>query len=257
MLPSLLDNPLIVNNLFYPRADRPGGSALPNVTDGSIPVAEGVALGCRLYRHPHAAPVILYFHGNGEIASDYDDFAAEFLRAGASLLVVDYRGYGWSGGRPLVSTLLSDAEKVVPALPGLLGRDDAPLFVMGRSLGSAPAVHLAAAQPAALKGLIIDSGFAHEPSLFRRLNIPDALLQAVPSVFGNAGKMARVDLPLLVIHGQRDTLIPPENGQALYDASPSAHKTIVTIPSAGHNDLLLYGIERYFAALTAFIREFA
>lgn len=256
MLPTLLDNPLIVNNLFYPRADSPGSSQ-PNVSDGSIPVADGVALGYRLYRHAHATPVILYFHGNGEIASDYDNLAPEFLRAGASLLVVDYRGYGWSGGKPLVSTLLTDAEKVVPALPGLLGRADAPLFVMGRSLGSAPAVHLAAAQPAAIKGLIIESGFAHEPSLFRRLQIPDALLQAVPSVFGNEGKMANIHLPLLVIHGQRDTLIPPENGQALYDASPSAHKTIVTIPGAGHNDLLYYGMERYFAALTAFVREFA
>ncbi|MCB9456663.1 MAG: alpha/beta hydrolase [Anaerolineaceae bacterium] len=257
MLPRLLDNPLIVNNLFYPRSARPGENNPPNVHDGTIPVAEAVALGYRLYAHTPETPVLLYFHGNGEIASDYDSMADLFHDAGVSLLVVDYRGYGWSSGKPLVSTLLADAEAVLKAVPDIVKRagiTNTALFVMGRSLGSAPAAHLASEQPDALRGVIIESGFAHEPSLFRRLMIPEELLKQVPSVFGNVGKIAGSHLPLLVIHGENDTLIPVENGQTLFDASPAEAKMLLRIPGAGHNDLLIYGIGPYFAVLEQFVK---
>lgn len=256
MLPKLLDNPLILNNLFYPRPAVPGDDNPAYVHDGTIPVDEGVALGYRLYVHTGESPTLLYFHGNGEIAPDYDDLAGLFLTAGVSLLVVDYRGYGWSSGKPLISTLLADAEKTLKAVPAILERagiTSKSLFVMGRSLGSAPATHLAHHQPGALRGLIIESGFAHEPSLFRRLLIPENLLKQVPSVFGNAGKMAGIHLPLLVIHGENDTLIPVENGQTLFDTSPATSKMLLRIRGAGHNDLLLYGVRDYFAALQQFV----
>lgn len=249
---SLLDNPLIISNLFYPRSARP--TPMPNVTDGTIPVNDNIVLGYRYYKHTPESPVILYFHGNGEVASDYDMFADDFRAAGAALLVVDYRGYGWSTSKPLVSTLLTDAEAVLPALPDIIGQERA-LFIMGRSLGSAPATHLAYTHPEALKGIIIESGFAHEPSLFKRLAIPEALLASVPSVFGNQTKMASIQLPLLVIHGERDTLIPVENGQALYDTSPAAQKTILRVPKAGHNDLLFYAPRDYFTAIQQFITK--
>ncbi len=252
MSPNLLDNPLVLANLFFPRPAQPGTSRLPNVQDGTIPVAGGFALGYRFYELTPGSPVILYFHGNGETADDYDMFAGDFHRVGAALMVVDYRGYGWSTGKPLVSTLLTDAEAVLTALPGIIGKERS-LFVMGRSLGSAPAVHLAHKNPGVFKGLIIESGFAHEPSLFRRLAIPDAILKQVPSVFGNESKMREVHLPLLVIHGERDTLIPVENGQALYDVSPADNKRILRVTGAGHNDLLLYGVADYFAAIQQFI----
>ncbi len=253
MTPHLLDNPLILSALFYPRAEMPNTSRLPHVSDGTIPVTDGIVLGYRFYAYPPDAPVVLYFHGNGEVASDYDDFAPEFQRAGAALLVVDYRGYGWSTGKPLISTLLSDAEAVLAAVPTIIG-SERTLFIMGRSLGSAPATHLAYSHPEAFKGLIIESGFAHAPSVFGRITgLPQALLSKVPDVFGNGEKMRTVNVPLLVIHGERDTLIPVENGQTLYDASPTVDKTILRIPRAGHNDLLFYGIDAYFAAIKTFI----
>ena len=104
-----LDHPLIRTILFYPRPAKPGSSHRPNAVDGTIPVEGDVALGYRLFRHEAGAPVIVLFHGNGEIAHDYDDLAPMYHRAGASLLVVDYRGYGWSNGQPRASALLPDA----------------------------------------------------------------------------------------------------------------------------------------------------
>src|SRR5687768_1053356 len=131
---SLLDNPIILAALFHPQSAPMGRSRLPNVTDGHIPVTAEVALGYRLYRHQAGAPVILYWHGNGEIAPTSDYTAGEYLRAGASLIVVDYRGYGWSTGTPRFSTLLSDAETAAATLPAILeaaGLGESPVFLMG------------------------------------------------------------------------------------------------------------------------------
>jgi alpha-beta hydrolase superfamily lysophospholipase len=256
----LLDNPLVQSILFYPRPDRAGGSALPNTTDGTIPVEDGIVLGYRLYAHQPGAPVILYFHGNGEIASDHDFIAPSYHAAGASLLVVDYRGYGWSTGEPKVSALLSDVQPVLDALPDVLkpaGLTDQRLVVMGRSLGSACAIHLARHHPARVRGIIIESGFAHAIPLLARLGLPANLLANVPDPIGNVRKMGEIDLPLLVIHGEDDNLIPVNNGQALYDASPALIKRIVRIPGAGHNDLLMFGAQPYFAAIQEFLTAIA
>jgi alpha-beta hydrolase superfamily lysophospholipase len=252
-----LDHPMIRTILFYPRPARPGTSHLPNAVDGTIPVAEDVALGYRLFKHEPGTPLIVLFHGNGEIAPDYDHFARDYHRAGASLLVVDYRGYGWSSGQPRVSTLLADAERVAGALPGLLreaGLGSPPLIVMGRSLGSAPAIHLAHAHPDRFAGLIVESGFADIAPLLAVLGVPPEIAGSGPDPVGNRRKMAEVRLPLLVIHGERDTLIPVDNGQALYDASPAANKRILRVRGAGHNDLLMVGIDQYFAAIAEFIQ---
>jgi alpha-beta hydrolase superfamily lysophospholipase len=250
------DHPIIQTALFHPRPDYPGYSRVPDARDGTIPVEEGVELGYRLYPYQPGAPVILYFHGNGEIASDHDSFARDYHFAGASLLVVDYRGYGWSTGTPKVSTLLGDVAPIMEALPGILAEaklSDQKLVVMGRSLGSAPAIHAAHTYPDRFKGIIIESGFAHTFPLLARLGIPVERLAHLHDPIGNVRKMEEISLPLLVIHGENDTLIPVANGQALYDASPAAQKHLLRIAGAGHNDLMFVALDRYFRAITQFL----
>ncbi len=258
MDPSLLDHPLLLNTLFYPRAEEPHTSRVKNAVDGTIPVAEGVALGYRLFRYEDAPAVMLYWHGNGETAADYDEFAAAFRRAGASLMVVDYRGYGWSSGRPKFSTLLGDAERVGEALLDILrgaGLGGKPVLLMGRSLGSAPAIHLASQFPEQFKGLIVESGFGEVLPLLARLGLPVQAMGGIADPIGNLKKVAQIEMPLLVIHGEIDSLIPVANGQALYDASGAAHRRILRVRGAGHNDLLMVAAEQYFDAVAAFIRQ--
>jgi alpha-beta hydrolase superfamily lysophospholipase len=246
---TLLDNPLLLSFLFHPRPARPG-THLPNVVDGTIPVEGDVVLGYRLYKYEPGEPVILYFHGNGEIASDYDDLADMYHGIGTSLLIVDYRGYGWSTGQPKVSSLVTDVEAVFAALPTVLeGLGNPPLFVMGRSLGSAPAIHLAHTHPEAFKGLILESGFAQILPLLLRLGLPAQLMSNLPDPIGNLDKIGEITLPLLVIHGERDDLIPVTHGQSLYDASPAEQKKILRIFGAGHNNLLSVGLQEYFTAI--------
>jgi pimeloyl-ACP methyl ester carboxylesterase len=257
---SLFDNPVIHSALFHPRPARPGYSSLSTVRDGVIPVEDGVELGYRLYVHAPAAPVILYFHGNGEIASDHDMFAPRYRNAGASLLVVDYRGYGWSTGTPRVSALLSDAEIVVSAVPPIVqeaGLSDHALFVMGRSLGSASAIHAAYTYPERFRGMIIESGFSNAPRLLSNLGIPAGLVGAIlPDPVGNEHKLSTLTQPLLVIHGERDTLLPIRNAEELIAASASVDKRFERIPGAGHNDLTFFGMAQYFGAIATFLTDY-
>lgn len=253
----LLDNPLVTSQVFYPR--RAAMNTNPNAHDGTVSVAEDVVIGYRLYAKAPDAPLLLYFHGNGETAADYDGIATMYHEVGVSLLVVDYRGYGWSTGKPRVSTMLPDAAKVLEALPDILAaadvQPDAPLYLMGRSLGSAPASYLAYRSRERFKAVIIESGFADAPSVFGRLGIliPDGMMHNPELPLNNAWKIEQVALPLLVIHGERDTVIPVEHGQRLYDASPAETKRLLRVRGAGHNDLLLVARDAYFDAVGAFV----
>ncbi len=160
----LIDLPFVRAMAFFPRPAFPDTAATSRTFDGKIPVEPGIDLGYRFYNHRKSA-TILCFHGNGEIATDYDELAHYYRRhVGASLLVVDYRGYGWSTGKPTFRTLLSDTEAIYEALPDIWSRaglgGPPALYVMGRSLGSAPAIHLVCTHQGAFCGLIIESGFA-------------------------------------------------------------------------------------------------
>lgn len=254
----LMDNPVITAMVFFPRHDQPGASTMKNAIDGTIPVENDVVLGYRLYPYKEGAPVVLYFHGNGEIASDYDSTAPEFHRIGASLLVVDYRAYGWSTGKPRVSKLMEDVEPIQQALSGILAQGNlgsGALFVMGRSLGSISAIQIASQFPQLFKGLIIESGIGSIIPWLMSRGIPAHLFGGLPDPIGNIEKMKTINLPLLVIHGERDTLLPITHGQGLFEASPSPKKRMLAVPNAGHNDLLYYALGQYFAAIQQFMEE--
>lgn len=252
--PARLDRPDILARLFHPRPEDGFAAPQPRRHDLRIPVAPSVALGARFHVCGQPAPNLLCFHGNGEIAADYDDLGALFNDRGLNLLVVDYRGYGRSDGRPSVAALLSDAHAVLAfTVEWLAARGQAGvLLVMGRSLGSAPALELAAAHPEAIHGLVLESAFAQAGPLLELLGVVlDDRLREAAAAFGHLDKIARCRRPTLVIHGARDVLIPPDNGRALAAAAGDADATLLIIPRAGHNDLFLHGLDAYLAAVQA------
>ena len=252
----VLDRPEVTSVLFYPRRDV----GVPRLATGMhtvrIPVADDVALGGKVFAAPDGGPVILYFHGNGEIASDYDTIAPFYTRLGMNLFVVDYRGYGLSEGSASATALVDDAWTVFTRVPEILastGAAPGPLFVMGRSLGSAAALEIVDRGADAVKGLIIESGFAYTFPLIERIGfLPLAEAYEHKDGFGNLDKIARASLPTLIIHGERDWIIPIADADALFEASPSKQKTFLRIPGAGHNDLMLVGRQAYFEALARF-----
>lgn len=253
---SLLDHPQILQVLFHPRREYEFLTRTTGVLPVSVPVDTKVSLTGRLYPATATAPVILFFHGNGEIASDYDDLSSLYRQLDLTLLVMDYRGYGLSGGYPSGTRLLADAPVVFAALGNIFAHYQlAPsrCYVMGRSLGSVPALEVAIHAGPAIAGLIIESGFASVLNLLNYLGL--MLDDGVPSIkdeFGNAEKVARIQVPLLIIHGQEDRLIPLSEGEELYRRARVAEKRLVTIPNAGHNDLMMMGMTQYFSAIKTF-----
>jgi hypothetical protein len=252
----VLDRPEVLSVLFYPRREVGVPGLAPGVHNVRVPVASGVAVGGKIYAARRGAPVILYFHGNGEIASDYDSVAEAYTRMGLSLFVVDYRGYGTSDGAPTATALIADAWVCFEKAREILAErkvEAGDLYVMGRSLGSAAALEIASRAPDQIAGLIIESGFAYTFALIERigfLQLADAFENK--DGFGNLDKIAKIKLRTLFIHGERDWLIPISDAEALYDACAATDKTLLRVPGAGHNDLMLVGFKPYFEAIGAF-----
>ena len=148
---------LISRALFHPRPEEPGYS--PRGTPTQTP-CEGAVVCGYLHENRSSDVLLLFFHGNGETAADYDRLRSVYTSCGASFWVVDYRGYGRSTGTPSFSDMLRDAETVlddVPRMAAHAGRQSTRVVVMGRSLGSAAAIHLAATRPESLAGLVLDT----------------------------------------------------------------------------------------------------
>jgi pimeloyl-ACP methyl ester carboxylesterase len=261
MLHPVLDRPESLWVLFHPRRDYgvvpPAGVSLV-----SVEVEPGVAVGGRLHSAADNSPAILYFHGNGEIAADYDSIAPLYTRLGITLLVVDYRGYGRSGGAPTADALLADAVAVFDDVGRIFAENGlAPmqLYVMGRSLGSAAAIEVALHAGGQLAGLIVESGFADTFALLTRVGGRIQGLEHLDEEqdgFGNPAKMSRITTRALVIHGQNDVLIPASDGHELYRCCAALDKRLVLIPGAGHNDLMMVGMAQYFEAMRAFVSGF-
>ena len=257
MTQPLLDQAKVSQVLFYPRRAYGPASAPAGVRSIGVQVEPGIVLGGQLYPAAPDSPAILFFHGNGEIAEDYDDIAPMYTQLGITLLVMDYRGYGTSGGVPTASHLLSDAVFVFEAMGRLLnenGLAPARLHVMGRSLGSAAAIEIAARADERLAGLIVESGFANTFALLARLGLQVRGADEERDGFGNAVKMSRITRPSLIIHGQDDVLIPASDAHELHRRCASPDKQLVLIPRAGHNDLMMVGLTPYMQAIRQFIQ---
>ncbi|MFC1823417.1 alpha/beta hydrolase [Thermodesulfobacteriota bacterium] len=252
---SELDRPEILMFLFHPRrewGERPPDGPLEDVL---IPVDEGVAVGMRIHMTGKMGPNILFFHGNGEIVADYDDLGQLYNRQGINFLPVDYRGYGRSTGEPTITAMMRDSHVILDYVRGWLAENDheGPLIVMGRSLGSASALELASHYADQIDGLIIESGFAYIGPLLELLG--SIGLKVSGDVegrdFRNLDKIGSFNKPTLIIHAERDHIIPFSEGQALFDASNAEDKNFLMIPGANHNDIFFLGIKEYMEAITA------
>jgi alpha-beta hydrolase superfamily lysophospholipase len=248
---SVLDRPEIVSSVFHPRPDF-SPQAPEGAEDLFIPVEEDVSLMARAHQGPKDGASILFFHGNGEIVSDYDQLGGIYTQMGMTFIPVDYRGYGQSSGSPSISAMMRDSHAVFDVVRDWLRErgHHGSLLVMGRSLGSAPALELAGSRQEEFRALILESGFAYTMPLLRLLGIEaQALGLSEDQGMDNLDKMSRVRLPCLILHAQLDQIIPVSDAKALYQACPATEKTLVQIPGAGHNDIFLRDLNRYMQAI--------
>jgi alpha-beta hydrolase superfamily lysophospholipase len=251
---SQIDRSPLLSFLFYPRRDTtpcPEGA-----WDLLVPVEKGISVGCRFYSGHPGWPWILFFHGNGEVASDYDEIAPFYHQIEINLAVADYRGYGASGGSPGFAHLIQDGHLVFKAVREEFSRKglEGNLWVMGRSMGSLSAVELAYHYPGEMKGLIVESGFASATRLIRHLNLPARGLNLGPIDEERLAMIRQIDVPALIIHGQRDILVPLQEARDLYYSLNSSKKRLVIIPNADHNTIMFADLKQYFSEIQEFVQ---
>jgi fermentation-respiration switch protein FrsA (DUF1100 family) len=191
----------------------------------------------------------LFLHGNAGNVTDRFTHMREIAAAGSSVLVIDYRGYGRSEGRPTERGLYRDADA---AYDELIKRGHAPrtIVVHGESLGTAVAVDLASRRPCG--GVVLESPFT---------SARDVAATVIPVVgpmlvfgFDSRAKIRPVTAPLLIIQGDRDEIIPPRLGRALFEAAPEP-KSLWVVHGAGHNDLVETSGAEYRRRLAYFYAE--
>lgn len=188
---------------------------------------------------------VLLCHGNAGNVGDRVTHAASLAAAGLDLLLFDYRGYGRSSGRATEAGTYRDARAARRALLEQRGVDPARVLYLGESLGGAIALALALEAPPA--ALILQSTVTSVREL-ARLHYPFVPGGLVPDAYPSLERIAQLRAPLLVLHGDRDEIVPLEHGERLFAAAPEP-KRLHVVAGAGHNDLVARMGARYGALI--------
>lgn len=205
--------------------------------------ADGVTIAAVHLPNRSAPFTLLVSHGNAEDLGAMSAWLHQLRSIGFAVFAYDYRGYGQSGGRPSERGTYADIDAAYGHLTGELGVAPERIIAYGRSVGSGPAVDLAARRP--LGGLIIESGFTTAFRVLTRVAL-------VPfDRYRNLDKLAQVRCPVLIMHGRADDIVPWSHGEALWRraAAPKRH---LWIDGASHNDLWLVGEREIVQALRDF-----
>jgi len=195
-------------------------------------------------------PVLLWAHGNaGNLSHRAENVAAIRREIGAGVFLFDYRGYGRSQGNPGEEGLYLDGRAAYAWL-----RERVPpgrIFLFGRSLGAAVMVKLAS-EGFEARGLILESPFESLLSMGKAVFpfLPVGWL--VSQNFDNAALIPAVRMPVFVLHGDADEIVPFTQGRRVFDLAPEP-KRFYRIPGAGHNDTYIAGGAAYWDAWRTFI----
>jgi fermentation-respiration switch protein FrsA (DUF1100 family) len=190
---------------------------------------------------------VLLCHGNAGNVGDRVPHAALLAAAGFDVLLFDSRGYGRSSGRPSEEGTYRDARAARAALLARPGVDAARVLYLGESLGGAVALALALEVPPA--GLVLQSTFTSIRDMARR-HYPFIPASLVPDAYPSLRRIGGLRAPLLLIHGERDSIVPAMHADELLAAAPEP-KELHVVAGAGHNDLLTLAGEEWARTIAA------
>lgn len=176
---------------------------------------------------------IVVFHGNGGNRSDRAPIARSLAERGYNVLLTDYRGYGGNPGKPSEAGLILDAKAAIAYAESRPEVDRTKLVYFGESLGAAVAIAVAREKPPS--ALVLRSPFTSLPDVARAHYpyLPTDLL--LRDRFPSIDAIRTLDVPVLVVAGSHDTIVPIAQSREIYEASPGP-KQFLTIGGADHND---------------------
>ena len=242
--------------LIYIPLDRsipPAAETLPGSLEIAFRTDDGLRLnGWFLPVAGPPGPAVLVCNGNAGNRSFRAPLARALAAAGLSVLLFDYRGYADNPGAPSETGLMADARAARRYLAGRDEVDPAGIVLFGESLGAAIAVALAAEEPPA--AVILRSPFTSLADVARThypfLPVGTLLRDRYPSL----ERVGRIGAPVLVIAGERDSIVPAAQSRRLYEAA-SEPKRFVLVPGADHNDFELLAGDRLIGEVLRFLEE--
>ena len=225
--------------MYFPDPTRipPAAVGLVGVEEIEIKAADGVTLVAWQAPAKGDRPVILYFHGNAANAANRAEKIERIDGSGFGIFYLNNRGYGGSGGRPTEEANIADALAAYDHLIAH-GVPAERIVSYGESLGSGQAVPLAAKRRVA--AVVLEAPLTSTVDVGRRVYFWLPLNWLVTDRYDNEHNIRAVTAPVLILHGERDSIVPVEMGRRLYDAAKEP-KRIELFSRAGHNDLFDHG----------------
>jgi len=239
-------------SLFYPTKPF---AATPDVyqlsfEDVYIQTAADIKLHGWFVNAPQAKSTLLFFHGNAGNIGDRLGKILFFHQLGLNVLIIDYRGYGKSEGKPTEEGMYQDALAAYSYLIEDRGINPQNVVIYGASLGGTAAVDLASQRQAG--ALIVDSSFSNAVDMAKKIYpfIPSFLINIK---LDSLNKIENVAIPKLFIHSVDDQLVPIELGKKLYNAASEPKKFFEV--SGGHNDDYFNDHDGFIETISAFLKE--
>jgi uncharacterized protein len=194
---------------------------------------------------------VVFFHGNGGNLSLWLDIMIEMQRRGFSVLGVDYRGYGASSGTASEKGLYRDADATIRVFDRQFRRPAVPVILWGRSIG-APVAAYAAAQSTP-DGIVLETPMPDVRSVLRTNPVLWLLSFLSSYRLPTSRLLESYRGPLLVVHGDSDSIVPFAAGRRVFERAPSPRKTFVAIEGADHNDLHVTNSSLYWSRIDEFV----
>jgi uncharacterized protein len=238
--------------MYFPEMRRtaPAQAGLPEAEEVVLDTADGERVIVWHIAPRGDQPVVLYFHGNGGALHYRADRFRELTQDGTGLVALSYRGYGGSSGRPSEDGLIEDVRAAYAF--AVQRHPAARLVLWGESLGTGVAIAIAAEKAAdkRVTHLVLEAPFASAVSVAASVYpfVPVRFL--MKDQFRSDLRIRNIKVPVLIVHGDRDTVIPIESGERLYSLIEGP-KRFQRVPGAGHDDLGRHAIE----AMKAFVAE--
>lgn len=245
----ILDHPIVSSRYFFPRREF-----LPDPY--WVEAADGSRLACHYQSVSVDAKTVIYFHGNGEVVTDYlPSFPEWITRAGCNVLLAEYRGYGMSSGTPALAGMLDDVVPIIQSLK----IPEYKVILFGRSIGSLYALHGVSQRPQ-LGGLILESGVADLTERFFQRVAPEELGASESSVvdelrkhFDYVQKLGSFQGQTLILHARHDELLPARHAEMLHAAAPKPNQLKI-FDRGGHNDIFYRNQVEYMQLVEDFLR---
>ena len=240
--------------LFFPSRNDPGSAPRLAGVEGAdvdLTAPDGTPLHGWWHEVAPGAPAVVFLHGNAGNIAGRASLAEGYLARGISVFMLDYRGYGRSGGRPDEVGVHADAKAAVRWVAEAVGGAERTV-IHGRSLGGV--IGAGVARETGTAGLILESTFTSFDEMARAAYpfLPSFVVRRLRGHFDARSAVSLLQVPVLVVHGTADRLVPIAMGRELLAAAAGPTEWY-EVPDADHNDVFLVGGEPYFDRLARFV----